>query len=170
MRLACTLLATATLAESLSLRANTATEPTALGESWMTKHDEFVQAARKGGIDLLSLGDSIVEYWLKDTVKDIPRGRKVWDSEYVPLHAAGFGISGDRTQHLLWRIENGELEGIHPKVIVLMIGFYHGAILSDPTGLLEGTGKKLRHVKIRSSEAAGSATITRLVKAAVRIV
>ena len=41
---------------------------------------------------------------------------------YGPRHAANFGIGGDRTQHVLWRIQNGELEGIHPKVVVLMIG------------------------------------------------
>jgi lysophospholipase L1-like esterase len=38
------------------------------------------------------------------------------------MHAANFGISGDRTQHVLWRMDNGELDGIHPKVVVLMIG------------------------------------------------
>lgn len=46
----------------------------------------------------------------------------MWDKYFAPLHAANFGISGDRTQHLLWRIQNGELDGISPKAIVLMIG------------------------------------------------
>jgi lysophospholipase L1-like esterase len=46
----------------------------------------------------------------------------VWNQCYAPRHAANFGISGDRTQHVLWRIDNGELDGIKPKVVVLMIG------------------------------------------------
>ena len=46
----------------------------------------------------------------------------VWNQYYAPRHAANFGIGGDRTEHVLWRLENGELDGIKPKVIVLMIG------------------------------------------------
>ena len=83
--------------------------------NWLARHDAFVAEAKKGGIDLLFLGDSITDNWRS-------RGRNVWDKYYAPLHAANFGIGGDRTQHVLWRIEHGELDGIHPKVIVLMIG------------------------------------------------
>src|SRR5207237_1337936 len=46
----------------------------------------------------------------------------VWQRFYAPRNPANFGIGGDRTQHVLWRIENGEVEGIKPKVAVLMIG------------------------------------------------
>ncbi len=49
------------------------------------------------------------------------RGQFSW-LHYGPYNAADFGISADRTEHLLWRVENGELDGIHPKVVVLMIG------------------------------------------------
>ena len=44
------------------------------------------------------------------------------EKNYAPLQAANFGISGDRTQHVLWRMNHGELDGIKPKVVVLMIG------------------------------------------------
>ena len=50
------------------------------------------------------------------------RQATVWDRYYGPRNAANFGIGGDRTQHVLWRLENGELDGIKPKVVVLMIG------------------------------------------------
>ncbi len=46
----------------------------------------------------------------------------VWKRFHGPRHAANFGIGGDRTQHVFWRIENGEIDGIHPRVAVLMIG------------------------------------------------
>ncbi|HTV42765.1 MAG TPA: platelet-activating factor acetylhydrolase IB subunit [Candidatus Sulfotelmatobacter sp.] len=83
--------------------------------NWMSRHLKFVAQAKRGGIDILFLGDSITDFWRT-------RGSNVWNQYYAPRHAANFGISGDRTQHVLWRIENGELDGIHPKVTVLMIG------------------------------------------------
>jgi lysophospholipase L1-like esterase len=80
------------------------------------RHEGFVELAKKGGIDLLFLGDSITDGWRG------PAGEEAWKKHFQPLHAANFGIGGDRTQHVLWRIENGELDGIHPKVAVMMIG------------------------------------------------
>jgi lysophospholipase L1-like esterase len=78
-------------------------------------HEEFVALAAKGGVDVLFLGDSITAGWRG-------AGKEVWARDLAPLKAANFGIGGDRTQHVLWRILNGELEGITPKVAVLMIG------------------------------------------------
>jgi lysophospholipase L1-like esterase len=78
-------------------------------------HESFLLRRTQGPIGVLFLGDSITEGWSG-------RGRRVWDQYYANLDAANFGISGDRTQHVLWRIENGELDGISPKVVVLMIG------------------------------------------------
>ena len=83
--------------------------------NWLSRHEGFVAEAKKGGIDVLFMGDSITDNWRS-------RGKNVWNKYYAPMHAANFGIGGDRTQHVLWRIENGELDGIHPKVVVLMIG------------------------------------------------
>ncbi|HWD93636.1 MAG TPA: platelet-activating factor acetylhydrolase IB subunit [Verrucomicrobiae bacterium] len=83
--------------------------------NWLARHEGFVKKAKAGNIDLLFLGDSITDNWRS-------RGKNVWQKFYAPRHAANFGIGGDRTEHVLWRIENGELDGIDPKVIVLMIG------------------------------------------------
>jgi len=87
------------------------TDPT----NWLARHEGFVREAQKGGIDILFMGDSITDGWRN-------RGLTVWSQYYAPRHAANFGIGGDRTEHVLWRLENGELDGIKPKVIVLMIG------------------------------------------------
>jgi beta-glucosidase len=84
-------------------------------KNWMSRHEKFVAQAKHGGIDILFMGDSITDFWRN-------RGSNVWNEYYAPRHAANFGIGGDRTQHVLWRIENGELDNIHPKVTVLMIG------------------------------------------------
>ena len=83
------------------------------------RHEGFLAIAKKGDVDLLFLGDSITDGWRGG-------GKKVWDEAFAPLKAANFGISGDRTQHVLWRIQNGELEGIKPKLAVLMIGTNNG--------------------------------------------
>src|SRR5262249_53134015 len=78
--------------------------------------ESFVERAKKGEVDLLFLGDSITEGWKR-------AGNEIWKERYEPLHAANFGIGGDRTQHVLWRIQEGkELESIQPKAVVLMIG------------------------------------------------
>jgi lysophospholipase L1-like esterase len=79
----------------------------------MDLHDKFVERAKMGHVDLLFLGDSITQMW---------NDNEVWKRFYGPRNAANFGIGGDRTQHVLWRIQNGELDGIESKVVVLMIG------------------------------------------------
>ncbi len=99
---------------------NSAIRPEPRDPKWVQRHEGFVQEAKQGGVDVLFLGDSITDFWRDHNPKR--GGRPVWDREFAPLHAANFGISGDRTQHLLWRLENGELDGIQPKAIVLMIG------------------------------------------------
>lgn len=77
-------------------------------------HESFLKRAKEGPVGILFLGDSITEGWKK--------APEVWDKYYAKHNAANFGIGGDRTQHVLWRLANGELDGIKPKVVVLMIG------------------------------------------------
>ncbi len=77
-------------------------------------HESFLKRGKDGKIGVLFLGDSITEGW--------GGSRPVWDAHFGKYDPANFGIGGDRTQHVLWRIENGELDGITPKVVVLMIG------------------------------------------------
>lgn len=82
---------------------------------WMKLHETFLERAKQGEVDLLFLGDSITQGWSGS-------GKEVWKRHYEPRKTANFGIGGDRTQHVLWRIQNGELEGISPRLAVLMIG------------------------------------------------
>jgi lysophospholipase L1-like esterase len=78
---------------------------------WM--HASFLARSR-APMDVLFLGDSITEGWTK--------APHVWDHFYGMLRPANFGIGGDRTEHVIWRIENGELDNARPKGVVLMIG------------------------------------------------
>ncbi len=104
--------------------ANTAIVPVPRDAKWVARHEGFVAQAKQGGIDLLFMGDSITDGWRT-------RGKAVWDREYAPLHAANFGIGGDRTEHVLWRLEHGEAEGYQPKLVVLMIGTNNTGFESD---------------------------------------
>ena len=92
------------------------------------RHDQFLAVAKEGGIDVLFLGDSITDGWRST-------GKSVWDQFFAPLKAANFGISGDRTEHVIWRLRNGELEGIRPKVTVIMIGTNNAADTAEDVAL-----------------------------------
>ncbi len=94
---------------------NTATQPVPRDAKWVERHEGFVAQAKQGDIEVLFLGDSITDGWRT-------RGKAVWEKQYAPRHALNLGIGGDRTEHVLWRMEHGELDGIKPKAVVLMIG------------------------------------------------
>jgi lysophospholipase L1-like esterase len=105
-----------------SFAQNTAMVPVPRGPNdsptnWMLRHEGYVNEAKKGGVNLLFLGDSITDGWRWGT-----GGSKIWPQVYAPRAAANFGIGWDRIQNVLWRVENGELENIAPKVVVLLIG------------------------------------------------
>jgi lysophospholipase L1-like esterase len=104
-----------------------------------TMHEKFLEEAKAGNIDVLFLGDSITEGWAT-------KGKDVWKAQYEPMHAANFGIGGDKTQHVLWRIDNGELEGIKPKVCVLMIGT-NNAGSNQPAQIADGITKIVQEVR-----------------------
>jgi beta-glucosidase len=81
---------------------------------FLTFHESFLARDKAGPIGLLFLGDSITNHW-----RIAP---DIWKKYFGQFQAVNFGISGDTTQNVIWRIENGELDGIHPRVVVLMIG------------------------------------------------
>jgi lysophospholipase L1-like esterase len=90
-------------------------EPRWHKKAWLQRHEAMNERVKKGNVDLLMIGDSITHWW--DTT-----GKSVWDEHYGKRNAVNLAISGDRTEHVLWRLENGNLDGISPKLAVLMIG------------------------------------------------
>ena len=84
-------------------------------------HEQLVEKAGKGRIDLYFLGDSITRRWgCADTAyADLYAN---WRSHFHGWNAGNFGWGGDTTHNVLWRIQHGELDGVNPKVIVLMVG------------------------------------------------
>ncbi|MES2706451.1 MAG: platelet-activating factor acetylhydrolase IB subunit [Verrucomicrobiota bacterium] len=89
------------------------------------RHERFNEISRKGEAQLVFLGDSITQGWEG-------AGRDQWEKNWAPLKAANFGIGGDRTEHVLWRLDNGNYDGLKPKLTVLMIGTNNTGHRMDP--------------------------------------
>ena len=117
------LLLTMLSASTTLLRATDAAtpEPRTVDYEWMSvatwkeKHAADVAIAQKDGMDLLFVGDSITEGW------EWGDGEH-WKKHFAPLGAANFGVGGDTTQNLLWRLDNGDVGALKPKVVVVLIG------------------------------------------------
>jgi lysophospholipase L1-like esterase len=86
-------------------------------DEWRLRHGERVAEVRgmANGPEILFIGDSITGGW-----RDI--GREVWEREFVPRGAASIGIAGSQTQHILWQLDHGAVDGLEPRLVVLMIG------------------------------------------------
>lgn len=84
---------------------------------WQDWHRSLLNQTHqhRNDIRVVFLGDSITVLW-------IVNGSAIWQEHYAPKGAYGYGIAGDRTEHVLWRLDNGELDQVHPKLVVLMIG------------------------------------------------
>lgn len=92
---------------------------------WIPRHEQKLAASREQEVDLLFLGDSITQGWEN-------AGAEVWDDYYVERNAFNLGFSGDRTENVLWRLQQGEVAAIEPEVVVLMIGTNNTGHRQDP--------------------------------------
>lgn len=86
------------------------------GEFWTKRQELLNSRVKEGSVDVLFIGDSITQGWEADGAKE------VWQKFYGKRRAVNLGIGGDQTQHVLWRLDHGNLDGISPKLAVLMIG------------------------------------------------
>ena len=89
---------------------------------WHARHEEKVAAARRGGVELVFLGDSITQDWEEHGPPAWRDFAPVWQRFYGDRHALNLGFKGDTTASLLWRMQHGELDGIAPKAAVVLIG------------------------------------------------
>ena len=110
--------------------------------AFLRKHNEHLTLARNGNIELLFIGDSITEGWKS-------KGYEIWNQYYRTYRAANFGIGGDSTQNVLWRIQQGVLEGIFPKVVVLMLGT-NNSEMHCAEQIAAANAKIIREIQTRS--------------------
>lgn len=95
--------------------ANPATFPVPRND-WLQSFIGNMKRAKANPGELVFDGDSITAGWIGNN------GKGVWEKNFAPYKAADFGIGGDRTEHVLWRLQHGQLDGLHPKLVLLMIG------------------------------------------------
>jgi lysophospholipase L1-like esterase len=129
-RLASLVALTCLLSGCASLSPNYAVQPV-LHPGTEKRHESFNVISTKGEAQLVFLGDSITHGWEG-------KGKAVWEKHWAPLKAANFGIGGDRTEHVLWRLEHGNFDGLRPKAIVLMIGTNNTGHQGRPQKELDG--------------------------------
>jgi beta-glucosidase len=96
-------------------KPNDAIIPVPRDAGWMRRHESFNERVKQGNVDLILIGDSITQGWEGN-------GKNVWAEFYGKRNAVNLGIGGDRTQHVLWRLDHGNIDDINPKLAVLMIG------------------------------------------------
>jgi lysophospholipase L1-like esterase len=85
----------------------------------MLAHAQLLEKAKQGRIDIYFVGDSIVRRW---GALDYPDLLANWKENFFGWNAGNFGWGADRTENILWRLENGELDGVDPKIVVLLAG------------------------------------------------
>ena len=100
-------------------RADVATPRT--DENSRRAHEDLLAKRKAGKIDVYFLGDSITRRWGSSDAQ-YQELLANWNANFKGWNAGNFGWGGDKTQHMLWRLQNGELDGVNPKVVVLMAG------------------------------------------------
>lgn len=108
-------------------------------KEWMALFNKHNEIAKSGKTQLLFLGDSITENWDKE----------IWQKYFSIYHAHNFGIGGDHTGNLLWRLQNLESKNLSPKLIVLQIGVNNfGHLNEKPAEVFQGIQKVIEQCKL----------------------
>ena len=107
--------------------------------TWDKLHAEDVLAAQYDQVDVLFVGDSITAGW----------DWQIWEKNFTPLKAANFGIGGDNTGNVLWRLQHGAIGNLQPKLIVLLIGVNNiGGLQETPTQAAAGVTKVVQQLQL----------------------
>lgn len=119
---------------------------------WLPRHEQKlaeIKAHREAGrrVDLVFLGDSITQGWENE-------GKAAWAQNFAKYNAVALGFGGDRTENLLWRLQHGELDGMTPMAVVMMIGTNNtGDRLEDPALTIAGIKNNLDEIRRRQPQA-----------------
>lgn len=153
-----------TLAMALSCMAQTAADTAIEGvprtdANSLKAHSQLLEKTRQGRIDVYFEGDSITRRW---GATDYPELLANWTENFRGWNAADFGWGADRVENILWRLENGELDGVNPKVIVLLAGTNNVGNKERGAGgeaAVKGVIQGMRAILRRMREKAPEATV-----------
>jgi lysophospholipase L1-like esterase len=106
---------------------------------WVKRHESFNARVAQGNVDLIFIGDSITQGWEG-------KGKGVWEKFYGKRNAVNLGIGGDRTQHVIWRLDNGNVKDISPKAAVIMIGTNNSGS-NTPEQIAEGVSVIVKQLR-----------------------
>jgi lysophospholipase L1-like esterase len=125
-------------------------------ENSLGAHAELVDKAKKGGIDIYFVGDSIARRW---GATDYPELLANWTQNFFGWNAADFGWGADKTQHILWRLEHGELDGVNPKMIVVLAGTNNVGTVPPTAAMIEDVTRGIKAILDACRRKAPEATI-----------
>jgi beta-glucosidase len=111
----------------------------------MERHESFNERVRQGNADLIFVGDSITQGWEG-------AGKEVWARYYGSRNAVNLGIGGDRTEHVLWRFDHGNLDGIAPRAAVVMIGTNNSGQRSTAAEIVDGVTAVIETLRAKLPE------------------
>jgi lysophospholipase L1-like esterase len=119
-------------------------------------HQQLLEKAKQGGIDIYFEGDSITRRW---GATDYPKYLANWNTNFFGWNAADFGWGADQIQNILWRLENGELDGVNPKIIVLLAGINNVGARPGDDAKVENITRGIKAVLDVCQQKAPGATI-----------
>ncbi|GDY19793.1 hypothetical protein LBMAG56_11380 [Verrucomicrobiota bacterium] len=128
------------------------------GTSWLDTHAKLVDyvKANAGPVDVLLIGDSITQQWGSPLDKGVLN--EAWKQRFAGLKAINLGIGGDKTQNVLWRLDHGGVEGLKPRVVVVMIG-NNNMFFTPETGI-EAAAKGVQMVVANGRDKFPQATVS----------
>lgn len=124
---------------------------------WYKRHDKVKDAIKSKPVELVFIGDSITHMFGGKPQSEKPFGEAVWKKYYSHRKAVNMGFGWDRTQNVLWRLDNGEFDDIKPKVVVILIGTNNLAGTKNcrsnkPQEIFEGIKKVCESIHKKSSK------------------
>lgn len=109
---------------------------------WVERHQEKLAEAQAGQVDLIMIGDSITQAWEK---------QRSYPQNFAPSKVLNLGYGGDRTQNALWRLQNGEVDGLSPKLVTIMLGT-NNITRDTPAEIAQGVKAVVKELRARLPE------------------
>jgi lysophospholipase L1-like esterase len=109
---------------------------------WPDLNNAINARVKQGNVDLIFVGDSITQLWATE-------GKEVWEKFYRKRNAVNMGIGGDMTDHVLWRLERGNIDGISPKLAVVLVGTNNSTAGAAPEDIAKGIKAIVDHLQAK---------------------